>query len=430
MSQEVTAAVSDRSEIVEFPDAPVVGASLFVLPQWGAGLPEKLPPGDGATVLCKLLACDGERSWEGALRHSDLGGPLGESFGDASNLRLLCNALAGPQSSSEALPRSEAIWTCSATAHAPLELAIRFVYREGPVVAVRGVRLAAASLSSGLSRFFDIARQTQLARDDVVAAANDSCLTLQKDQEVMKQRLQQLPSQLEQVEERLLEQMVAVLNAQKKRCRKLWLDNCEMLKTGARGGIGRFPRPEPPMASLEECLEQRTEADGRDAVEEEEEHQENPGGYNAEPVCDSALSLVIASLPQTQVPASASAGPMGHPPTFTIPMTLGMSESLLPSMASSAARSQRRGPAQAGGQFASAARAGGYPAPVDKQTSAPEPAAVGDKRLHSQLFGEDTLEALLEPKKEPRHEPNDTALGTARAGRERELLRPKQEPTR
>ena len=62
----MTAVAFIAEEVAEFVDAPALGLSLFVQSTWSAGLPEKLPEGPNA-VLCRLLACDGLRCWEGFL---------------------------------------------------------------------------------------------------------------------------------------------------------------------------------------------------------------------------------------------------------------------------------------------------------------------------------------------------------------------------
>merc|ERR1719310_1376780 len=104
--------------------------------------------------------------------------------------------------------------------------------------------------------------------------------------------------------------MTSVLNAQKKRCRKIWLENCEKIKKTSGASDGRasygLGRAEPPMASLEQCLDQAPEPEDAAATEDDEADDADHGA--AEQATEEALSMVIASLPQTQVP-------VGIPPT-------------------------------------------------------------------------------------------------------------------
>ena len=228
--ESIAEAAANADRVAEFVDAPLPGLTLFVQCRWSAGLPLRLPPGGADSVLCTLLACDGNRCWEGSLRRRDLAGPLGESWGEPSNLRLLLDALAARSISSSAgegvLPTSEATWTClDAGKLAPLELAIRFVYREGPVVAVRGVSLAPGGLTAGLSRFFDIAYGAQTAARAFTSIATDEHAVLLQREADLRRQIDSLPLEKQAEDDRLLKEMMVILNNQKQRCLKLWQDN-------------------------------------------------------------------------------------------------------------------------------------------------------------------------------------------------------------
>jgi len=393
-------------EIAEFADVPAPGLCLFVKSSWSAGLRTGMPAAPEA-VLCRLLACDGERCWEGSLRRGDLAGPLGESWTDPSNLRLLVDALAAKGSASpcavevggglaagtdfgtcaavadagiatllaaaggEGGPAptmrraatdanmtagrqgragstilrtftqgatmaggqrstgaaaAEAIWSCSRedgqVGEAPLQLVVRFNYREGPVVAVRGVRLPSASLSAGLSCFFSLAYGSQMAASACVLAAEGERAVMVKRRDELQNQLDMLPAELEAEEERLLDAFVKALNAQKRRCRRLWqtrqLERC--------GGVAVFDGDLPPLApataSLSECL---------DREDPPEVPCEPNGGVErdwfAAPGVGLATqcSLTFASqLPPATFGAALEKPEAGHGSAFTIPLTLGM----------------------------------------------------------------------------------------------------------
>lgn len=322
----VEAVAASSEEVAEFIDAPAPGLSLFVQSTWSISVRAGLPT-DTEAVLCQLLACDGERCWEGSLRRRDLAGPLGDSWGDPSNLKLLLAALAGEvlgdpsggylggagstgRDRNSTLPRSEALWTCPDDAiGSPLKLSIRFLYREGPVVAVRGVDLPRTDLAVGLSRFFALAHGSQMAAAACVAAAEEERTSLQQRQEALQRKLEALPEQLEVEEERLLKEFAIVLNAQKRRCRSLWeagrRDSARDQPLGS-GPLGLRAQVAAP-ASIEDCL---SRGDLREEAEDVFVVQ-NP---------DSVFpSLTFASPPQ----AFAESGTCG---VFTIPLTLGMSD--------------------------------------------------------------------------------------------------------
>lgn len=340
-------------EVAEFVDTPLPGNSLFVQSTWSAGLPEKLPEGADA-VLCRLLACDGSRCWEGTLRRSDLSGPLGESWGKQSNLRLLLDALAargqpasftavgshgGASISSAAfevgaafgsrdttLPLSEATWSCPDGAGTFLNLSIRFIYREGPVVAVRGVSLPRASLSDGLSRFFALAHGAQTAASACIAAAEGECAQLQVQQETLLHQLESSSKEIEEYDKKLLAQMTQTLNKQKKRCLNLWVAGCQ-----AAAADGPEPEFDPTTASLvEEPMTISLEASLKECLDREELPTDNAASLAIdEKECDltggSAPSLVFASE-SLQAPLSAEVAGEGSAFTFTIPLTLGMGD--------------------------------------------------------------------------------------------------------
>lgn len=343
-------------EIAEFIDSPLPGLSLFVQSRWSAGLPEKLPEG-ADSVLCELLACDGLRCWEGVLRRHDLSGPLGESWGKQSNLQLLLDALAGrnnrglaavgshgtaslgslgvggdavPFTNLDTLPIGEAVWTCSEDSS--LGLTIRFIYREGPVIAVRGVRLLCASLSAGLSKFFALACGAQDAAFRCVSEAESECAELQTQHESLQRRLETLPKESDAEDDRILKEMAHILNNQKARCRKLW-------EAGWQAGGGDGDRPdvdvitvrldEPATISLTECLDREPPVP---------EANNPPSGAAASGLDLSAPSLVFASESFQDPPLSAEARKDANDFTFTIPLTLGMGDCGNPSFRASSKR--------------------------------------------------------------------------------------------
>jgi len=349
-------------EVAEFEGAPEPGLTLFVQFTWSAGLRAGLPASPEA-VLCRLLACDGERCWEGDLRRRDLAGPLGESWSDPGNLRLLLEALTPgsatspggteaptgtidptasvldrgatfasegvvPPARPAGVPRAEAIWTCAegsglggvSKGSAPLQLSVRLNFNEGPVVAIRGVLFPPADLSAGLMRFFALAHGAQTAADACVAAADEERAALLKRREALQGQLDALPVELEEEEERLLTEFVSVLNAQKRRCRRLW----EARRAELQGAEAPLVEPAgadhkvPPGASLEDCL------DRGDPVAA-------PGGLDGER--DDPLATMCSLTFATQPHLAASppepgggAGGGGTGSAFTIPLTLGMGE--------------------------------------------------------------------------------------------------------
>lgn len=279
----------------------------------------QLPTGTDA-VLCRLLACDGEHCWEGVLRRCDLSGALGDSWGKGSNLRLLIDALAarGRHSASDGnaaapppLPHGEAVWSMLDIGAAPLDLTVRFVYREGPVVAVPRVTLQRANVSVGLSRFFALAHGAQMAAHACVNAAEVECAHLREQCDLLQKKVDLHQQNAEAEEERLMHEFAAVLNAQKRRCRKLW----EASRRAGAGDMGAFPVMHA-TASLEECLERQDPADECDVLD----------GVGAGP--GTVASAVSLAYPSMTLPPEAGAeeGGEGKEASFAIPFTLGMDD--------------------------------------------------------------------------------------------------------
>ena len=333
--ESIAEAAAHADRVAEFVDAPLPGLTLFVQCRWSAGLPLRLPPGGADSVLCTLLACDGNRCWEGSLRRRDLAGPLGESWGEPSNLRLLLDALAARSISSSAgegvLPTSEATWTClDAGKLAPLELAIRFVYREGPVVAVRGVSLAPGGLTAGLSRFFDIAYGAQTAARAFTSIATDEHAVLLQREADLRRQIDSLPLEKQAEDDRLLKEMMVILNNQKQRCLKLWQDNRKAM--GGSSAASPLGVPEKATASLEECLERFDELDAVGGPDQHDDDDDlaRPTPFGASGT-DDGMSLVFATQPPSMIQASASkhladGSARASNFTFTIPLTLGMGD--------------------------------------------------------------------------------------------------------
>merc|ERR1712232_1436904 len=166
-----------------------------------------------------------------------------------------------PSASRDALPTSEAVWTFSGN-DSSLSLSIRFIYREGPVVAVRGVLLQLTGLSAGLSRFFALAHGAQTAAVACITAAESECAELLKQQEALNRQLEALPKKAEEEDKMLLERMAQLLNSQKRRCRKLWEAGCQA--AAAEGpdashdeATANLLLEEPLTVSLEEATLQR-----------------------------------------------------------------------------------------------------------------------------------------------------------------------------
>mmetsp|Transcript_6410 Transcript_6410/g.9921 ORF Transcript_6410/g.9921 Transcript_6410/m.9921 type:complete len:405 (+) Transcript_6410:113-1327(+) len=314
----VMAAAAVADEVAEFMDTPEPGSSLFVQSTWSAGIPTQLPTGTNS-VLCRLLACDGEQCWEGVLRRCDLSGALGDSWGKASNLRLLLDALAargrtsasnGDVAAPPPSPHGEAVWSLLDIGAAPLDLTVRFVYREGPVVAVPRVTLQRANVSVGLSRFFALAHGAQMAAHACVNAAEVECAHLRERCELLQKQVDVHQQNVEAEEERLMVEFAAVLNAQKRRCRKLWEAN---RRAGAGDNPGAFPVMHA-TASLEECLDRQDPPDECDLLD----------GVGAGP--GTVASAVSLAYPSMTLPPSVGAEDGGNDATFTIPLTLGMDD--------------------------------------------------------------------------------------------------------
>jgi hypothetical protein len=213
-------------------------------------------------------------------------------------------------------------------------LAIRFVYREGPVVAVRGVRLTPASLSAGLSILFAVAHGAQMAAEACVAASDAECGLLRKRCDTLQQQLDALPLQLQEAQEQQLAEMLLVLNAQKRRCFKIWQATKAEAGLGGKGAAGPsrpgagLPADEQATASLEQCLDRGEEENAMNQAnpEQEEQMDDEYDGF------DDQMSLAFATMPpQSQMPASGGtmgvvAAPDHHASAsiFTIPLTLGM----------------------------------------------------------------------------------------------------------
>eukprot|EP00928_Gymnodinium_smaydae_P022904 TRINITY_DN19096_c0_g1_i1.p1 TRINITY_DN19096_c0_g1~~TRINITY_DN19096_c0_g1_i1.p1 ORF type:complete len:378 (-),score=104.61 TRINITY_DN19096_c0_g1_i1:74-1207(-) len=329
-------AAATAEELAEFHDAPAPGLSLFVQSTWAAGLPLRLPSAEsGSALLCRILACDGERCWEGSLRRSDLAGPLGDSWSDPSNLRLLLDALAARREGGAALPSSEAVWGCGDGRHAHLELSVRFLFREGPVVAIRGVRLAPASLGAGLSRLFALAHGAQTAASACVGAADAECAALQQRREALQRQLQALPGELEMEERRLLAEMVEVLNNQKRRCRDVWK------QTRREAGFADDAANEEAVPGAVPSLEALQEGQPGGSAVAKEEVAKREEVAKEEDFDDDVMSLVFATQPSgppgasvkedadAAAAAAAARAQENSAFTFTIPLTLGMDDSLL-----------------------------------------------------------------------------------------------------
>ncbi|CAE7486247.1 unnamed protein product [Symbiodinium natans] len=145
--------------LVEFRDALGVGLPLFVQCAWDAA-----DAREDTVEICRLVIFDGSHCWQGPLCRGDLAGPLGESWRDPANLRLLQSALSSPHLSGSSFgPRAEAAWRLAEVAgtEPELELTVRFVYKEGPVAAVRAARFRAVPLAAALSGLCRAVRELQ-----------------------------------------------------------------------------------------------------------------------------------------------------------------------------------------------------------------------------------------------------------------------------
>ncbi|CAE8591478.1 unnamed protein product, partial [Polarella glacialis] len=318
--------------IAEFPDALSPGLPLIVQSAWRLGILSAAAGGDrpsGQDEICHLRAFDGARCWEGVLHRTDLAGPLGNSWEDPLNLRLLFSALcrtplspvAGAGAVLTPTPRAEAVWRCSdvlgdgSDAFQSLELSVRFLYQEGPVAAIRAARLESVPAGPGLAKLCAHVRGLQAADEACTQAAAQERASFQGRLESLKRRLEALPGQAEAEERRLLGSLAEVLNAQKRRCRRRW----EATKTRTQARVEQgvdFEPPAPATLSLQECLE-RTDDVKRppEAVDKDASAVElgaSPTfGYDPEP-------QFLRSAPE-EAPA-ADTGTAG----FSIPLTLGM----------------------------------------------------------------------------------------------------------
>lgn len=314
-------------EVAEFGDAPYPGSSLFVKSSWLSPLPLRELPPVAESVICHLLACDSEHCWQGQLRRCDLAGPLEQSWSKHANLQLLCEALTGTiaakpttsssQADARGVPSAQAVWTVSGSHDAPLELAIRFLFRAGPIIAIKGVRLLRIELGGGLCQFFALAHGGQVEARTSKEVADEECNSLQRRRDALQRQFDALPQQLEAEERRLLDEFAAILNCQKRRCRQLWDER------RARSGLSPppvdLPFTSPTQPSLEACLDRRDDTLRR---------QPNP-----DVTPHSHLSLAFVS------PVRQDAS------TFTIPLTLGMGDGDAPPFACRSSASHQPLPA-------------------------------------------------------------------------------------
>lgn len=296
-------------EVAEFGDAPYPGSSLFVKSSWLSELPLRELPPIAESVICQLLACDSEHCWQGQLRRCDLAGPLEQSWSKPANLQLMCEALTGTlsakpttsssQADARGVPSAQAVWTVCHDSS--LELAIRFLFRAGPIIAIKGVRLPRIELGGGLCHFFSLAHGGQVEARTSKEVADEECSSLQRRRDTLQRQLDALPLQLEAEEKRLLDEFVAILNCQKRRCRQLWDER------RARSGLCPppvdLPFTSPTQPSLEACLDRRDDMRGPAT---------KPPNPDVTP--HSHLSLAFVS------PVRQDAS------TFTIPLTLGMGD--------------------------------------------------------------------------------------------------------
>ncbi|CAJ1334673.1 unnamed protein product [Effrenium voratum] len=231
--------------LVEFPNALGPGVPLFVQCAWHSeaaqapqapdGAPDAVPAPEG---LCHLVMIDGNQCWVGTLQQKDLAGPLGDSWKDPANLRLLREALSSPPESLSPSrlpgPRAEAAWRVVAS---ELEVTVRFIYREGPVAAVQAARFPAVSLDKALGDICSGIRKLQSDVQSQASSVQAEKASLLARQEVLKRQLELLPEEVEAHEARLLDGLSGVLNAQKRRCLSL-------APVAGGGGGGREPGPQ------------------------------------------------------------------------------------------------------------------------------------------------------------------------------------------
>eukprot|EP00931_Biecheleriopsis_adriatica_P092274 TRINITY_DN66097_c0_g1_i1.p1 TRINITY_DN66097_c0_g1~~TRINITY_DN66097_c0_g1_i1.p1 ORF type:complete len:339 (+),score=86.63 TRINITY_DN66097_c0_g1_i1:67-1083(+) len=316
-------AVGDASPetFVEFPTGLDGSLPLFVQSSWR--LSEGIVQAAGQADICHIVAFDGLRCWEGALCRKDLDGPLGESWSDPSNLRLLRSALAMPpetqrsanatEGTSGAAPTAEALWSVGAAEHGAgdLELSVHFIYREGPVAAIRGAKFKSAPLGPALARLCEATRSLQDEAAACKAAAEEEQASLRRREGLLKKKLDELPAKVEAEEARLLGDLAGMLNNQKRRCRRLWLESAD----ADQAGTAAAARPmQAATMSLEQCLEREELAD----IEPEPELQD-AAAAGTSPV----VSLTFGeSLARPMIPEAAEHG--AGTTTFSIPLTLGM----------------------------------------------------------------------------------------------------------
>jgi len=390
-AKTATLLAASAEEVAEFADSPVYGTSLFVHAKWNVDACADGVPDAEETALCRLLACDGERCWEGALLRSHLAAQLGDSWRGTGGLRLLLGALAEPRSGGSSqwsgdqpsstlgacatlalgvgsaatasapaglagaapppFPLAEASWTCPEGSAGPLKLVVRFIYREGPITAVPGVLLPPCGLSAGLSTLFGLAHGAQVAASACAAAAEEECAALQGRKESLKRDLDALESQVAAEEARLLEEFAAVLNAQKRRCRRLWEAGRGGLAIGGAGAALAIPtaatigqcidlpdEPAPPEAPRLAAEGPAELAAGAAAGQPDTcawgsslaycSPPGSPRGGSRQPrgrqdTCAWGSSLAYCS-PPTQAASAAVRGP--EPNVFSIPLTLGMND--------------------------------------------------------------------------------------------------------
>eukprot|EP00434_Breviolum_minutum_P027257 symbB.v1.2.024103.t1/scaffold2257.1/size84218/2 len=263
------------------------------------------------------MMIDGNHCWEGPLQRQDLAGPLGDSWKDPANMRLLQQALVTPNVSAfvpHLGPRAEASWKIEGE---DLRLTVRFIYREGPVAAIQGARFPKTDLKDALQKICASVRGLQEELQKQKAHVQLERGTLQQRQDVLKRRLEVLPEEVERHESFLLDALQGVLNAQKRRCRHLWESSCEPPQ-----GVGPAdPAPAAAAASasatlsLEECLDREVPNLGIS-------HHQSLDVAPPAPALNMESSASLFSLSYDVAPVRADT-------TFSIPLTLGMQASHL-----------------------------------------------------------------------------------------------------
>lgn len=283
----------------------------------------------------------------------------------------------------EWLPTSEAVWRCyhGEGDGSPLELSVRFVLREGPMMAIPGLLLHRMKLHAGISHLFTLALGAQAASDACVTAANAELEGMERRRAEVRDALAAMPERLKAEEERLLKEFTTALNAQKRQLRRLWEAGRRDATLRAAGGMPAFVARHVP-ASLGECLD-RAFAEGPGPL---------PSDAAARDADDTAAarSLTFASPP----PAAASQmddrqDTLATCFADTIPLVLGMDDGLggeaLP-------RSVGRGAdavalaAAGGGSLSSGSNASGCGLAVPPSSSASqkrpaEPGCAGQSRI-------------------------------------------------